>query len=250
MVIIHKYCITNANHNCLVYFVGYFVSFKILEKSLFFSRRYGLFFMKVNFFQGMFRDGEKGKWINCLVGRMRVRQLCDDEKEEIKAMYEASCKRVYHNCASRERERVMGLLKEAACGLSPPREPPTWVKMLWETIDDDETRSVHDMDQIIINCDLARLGYLLELLKTKFLQKLFLTSWTRVTLAMEANARGLKDGCAVTLVFPEESLAIVARHCSPDGQVLDIPQVKRILHARIESMNHATEVMWLAQEYA
>lgn len=92
-----------------------------------------------------------------------------------------------------------------------PQPIPSWLAQFWadEDLDDPQMAVLHDFDNIVLNADLARLGYFMRTGEGQTIKKYLKESFGRVTLAVDSSIYSLFDGDAGLVVWDSKALDIV-----------------------------------------
>lgn len=169
---------------------------------------------------------------------VRVRFLEIAEKKELKRyireLRRLDRRRNPPSCAYRS------LLEEMLTGPFTKRPSiPPWIAEYWseEDVSDPQVSVLHDFDNIIVNADMARLGYFARSGEGQVIRSYLKKSFGRVTLATESSIYSICDEDAGLFCFPTESFEIVKSSvCQPPVRG-NADALVRILE-RIDIMTH------------
>lgn len=87
---------------------------------------------------------------------------------------------------------------------------PMWTIFLHEHVDNDTVKSaiLQELDIILANCDLARLGYFARTREGQAIRPLLKESFNRVTMAHPLSIYALFEQDETLICFPEESIQL------------------------------------------
>lgn len=162
--------------------------------------------------------------------RIPIRRLTDIEKELIDILIAQMRLPQYRRLPITS--EYIYFLSKAICHNDRDEDIPEWTAHIWgleyERGMSDLDRHQHDVDCIIANSDLARLGYFLRKHNDNLLRKTLRKSWKRITMAEVSSLKLLRPGHRCPITYTEANLNIVNVRGDlsrpPEDQVLELLQ--------------------------
>ena len=191
-------------------------------------------------------------WAPCKVTSLYVRKMSDRERANLKRdIADLTATRLTRHPPSYPYIRQVDEIVSGSCRRD---DMPMWTTYLEldevEALDvpDPVSGSVsgngynlptqHDFDNVISNCDLARLSYFIRTDEGIHTREWLKEAWMRVTLALPSSLFGLMEGEECPITFADEAIAIAREWGAEDFRFISAQETFHLLRKKLVQMSH------------